>query len=67
MASPCRVVGFVLRQRLGVCWTMTSTGLSVQRNIDKIASNLVELEAKLKHEQEKFQTYGQDLKDAEKK
>ncbi|BDA46592.1 Structural maintenance of chromosomes protein 4 [Coccomyxa sp. Obi] len=38
-----------------------------QRNIDKIQSNLVELEAKLKHEQEKFQTYGQDLKDAEKK
>ncbi|EIE19557.1 RecF/RecN/SMC protein [Coccomyxa subellipsoidea C-169] len=38
-----------------------------QRNIDKIASNLVELEAKLKHEQDKFQTYGQDLKDAESK
>ena len=41
--------------------------VSLQRNIDKIQSNLVELEAKLKHEQEKFQTYGQDLKDAEKK
>jgi outer membrane murein-binding lipoprotein Lpp len=36
-----------------------------QRNIDKITSNLAELEAKLKHEQEKFAAYNTDLQKAE--
>ncbi len=39
----------------------------VQRNLTKIEGNVGELEAKLKHEQEKFQTYNKDLKEAEKK
>lgn len=39
----------------------------VQRNLTKIEGNVGELEAKLKHEQEKFKTYNKDLKEAEKK
>ena len=39
----------------------------LQRNLNKIESNVVELEAKLKHEQEKFKTYNKDLKEAEKR
>lgn len=39
----------------------------VQRNLDKIESNVAELEAKLKHEQDKFKTYNKDLKEAEKR
>lgn len=41
--------------------------LGMQRNIDKIQSNLKELEAKLQHEREKSKTYNEDLKIAEKK
>ena len=37
----------------------------MQRNIDKIAGNLAELEAKLKHEQDKHAAYSADLKAAE--
>lgn len=39
----------------------------VQRNLTKIEGTAGELEAKLKHEQEKFKTYNMDLKEAEKK
>ncbi len=39
----------------------------VQRNLTKIEGNVGDLEAKLKHEQEKFKTYNKDLKEAEKK
>lgn len=39
----------------------------LQRNLNKIESNVAELEAKLKHEQEKFKTYHKDLKEAEKR
>ena len=38
---------------------------AVQRNIDKIQGNLAELEAKLKHEQEKFESYSANMQDAE--
>ena len=49
-----------------------SSGCSVfrkvlQRNLNKIESNVAELEGKLKHEQEKFKTYNKDLKEAEKR
>ena len=37
----------------------------MQRNIDKIAGNLAELEAKLKHEEDKHTAYSADLKAAE--
>ncbi|CAK0785709.1 hypothetical protein CVIRNUC_008920 [Coccomyxa viridis] len=36
-----------------------------QKNIDKIQGNLAELEAKLKHEQEKFKSYSANMQDAE--
>lgn len=36
-----------------------------QKNIDKIQSNLAELDAKLKHEQGKFKAYGADMQEAE--
>ncbi|KAK9829009.1 hypothetical protein WJX72_003379 [[Myrmecia] bisecta] len=36
-----------------------------QRNLDTIERNLTELEAKLKHEQDKFRDYNRDLKTAE--
>ena len=39
----------------------------VQRNLTKVEGNVGELEAKLKHEQEKFKTYNKDLMEAEKK
>jgi outer membrane murein-binding lipoprotein Lpp len=39
--------------------------LCLQKNIDKIQSNLRELEAKLQHEQEKSVAYKEDLKTAE--
>ena len=39
----------------------------VQRNLTKIESNVTQLEAKLKHEQDKFKTYNKDLKEAEKR
>ena len=39
----------------------------LQRNLNKIESNVAELEGKLKHEQEKFKTYNTDLKEAEKR
>lgn len=39
----------------------------LQRNIDKIQSNLKELEAKLQHEREKSKTYNEELKIAETK
>ena len=38
---------------------------AVQRNLAKSEASVTELEAKLKHEQEKFQSYGEDLKHAE--
>ena len=38
---------------------------TVQKNIDKIQGNLAELEAKLKHEQEKFKSYSANMQDAE--
>ncbi|KAL0027544.1 hypothetical protein WJX77_009918 [Trebouxia sp. C0004] len=38
-----------------------------QRNLTKIEGNVGDLDAKLKHEQEKFKTYNKDLKEAEKK
>ena len=38
---------------------------AVQKNIDKIQGNLAELEAKLKHEQEKFRSYSANMQDAE--
>ena len=37
----------------------------VQKNIDKIQSNLAELEARLKHEQAKFKNYNVDMQEAE--
>ena len=37
----------------------------LQRNLNKIESNVAELEAKLKHEQEKCKTYNKDRKGAE--
>lgn len=37
----------------------------MQRNLTKIEGNVRELEAKLKHEQDKFKTYSKDLKEAE--
>ena len=40
-------------------------GCPVQRNLAKSEASVTELEAKLKHEQEKFQSYGEDLKQAE--
>lgn len=39
--------------------------IDVQRNLTKIEGNVRELEAKLKHEQDKFKTYNKDLKEAE--
>ena len=39
--------------------------VDVQRNLTKIEGNVRELEAKLKHEQDKFKTYNKDLKEAE--
>lgn len=39
--------------------------ICLQRNIDKIAGNLAELEAKLKHEQDKHAAFSEDLKAAE--
>ena len=39
----------------------------MQRNLTKIEGNVRELEAKLKHEQDKFKTYNKDLKEAEKR
>lgn len=39
--------------------------MAVQRNLTKIEGNVRELEAKLKHEQDKFKTYNKDLKEAE--
>ena len=39
----------------------------MQRNLNKIEGNVKELEAKLKHEQDKFKTYNKDLKEAEKR
>ena len=38
---------------------------AVQRNLTKSEASITELEAKLKHEQEKFQSYGEDLEKAE--
>ena len=46
---------------------MLQTGFVLQRNLTKIEGNVSELEAKLKHEQEKFKTYNKDLKEAEKR
>ena len=37
----------------------------MQRNLTKIEGNVRELEAKLKHEQDKFKSYNKDLKEAE--
>lgn len=37
----------------------------MQKNIDKIQSNLAELEARLKHEQAKFKNYNVDMQEAE--
>ena len=39
--------------------------VDVQRNLTKIEGNVRELEAKLKHEQDKFKTYNKDLREAE--
>ncbi len=39
----------------------------LQRNLTKIEGNVTELEAKLKHEQDKFKMYNKDLKEAEKR
>ena len=38
---------------------------NVQKNIDKIQSNLAELDARLKHEQGKFKSYNGDMQEAE--
>lgn len=37
----------------------------MQKNIDKIQSNLAELDARLKHEHGKFKTYNADMQEAE--
>lgn len=37
----------------------------VQRNLARSEASVTELEAKLRHEQEKFQSYGEALKQAE--
>ena len=42
-----------------------SVACDVQRNLAKSEASVTELEAKLRHEQEKFQSYGEDLKQAE--
>lgn len=46
-------------------WDTTNMLCNVQKNIDKIQSNLAELNARLKHEQGKFKTYNVDMQEAE--
>ena len=54
-----------LVQEVWCCCEHDMCHCHAQKNIDKIQSNLAELDAKLKHEQGKFKAYGADMQEAE--
>ena len=59
---PQVLLGDVLLMRHGEA---THLLCNMQKNIDKIQSNLAELEARLKHEQAKLKSYNIDMQESE--